>query len=69
MNISKEMHVCKECGKLLEKDEVGIYYRLVNRAATEFLCIPHLALHFKCEEDDIHKRIIQLKNMGCTLFM
>jgi biotin operon repressor len=59
---------CRECRKELDKDEKAIYYRLVNRDAKDFLCIPCLSNKFKCKIEDINKRIVELKNMGCTLF-
>ncbi|MBB2184052.1 hypothetical protein H0486_14320 [Lachnospiraceae bacterium MD1] len=59
---------CMQCNKKLERDEKAIYRRLVNRGAREYLCIPCLARYFKCSEEDIKKRIVQLKAMGCTLF-
>lgn len=59
---------CLQCNKKLERDEIAIYLRLVNRGAKEYLCIPCLASYFKCKEADIHSRIEQLKAMGCTLF-
>lgn len=61
-------HLCKQCNKKLERDEIAIYLRLVHRGAKEYLCIPCLALYFKCSEDDIRARIENLKVMGCTLF-
>lgn len=57
-----------KCNKKLERDEVAIYLRLVNRGAKEYLCIPCLADYFKCSEADIRARIERLKAMGCTLF-
>lgn len=59
---------CMECHKLLVRDEIAIYLRLVSRDAKEYLCIPCLARYFKCSEEDIHLRIKRLKEMGCTLF-
>jgi biotin operon repressor len=59
---------CLNCNKKLERDEIAIYLRLVNRGAKEYLCIPCLASYFKCSEADIRARIEQLKAMGCTLF-
>jgi hypothetical protein len=57
-----------KCDKKLERDEIAIYLRLVNRGAKEYLCIPCLADYFKCTEEDIRARIVSLKAMGCTLF-
>lgn len=65
---SEVLVCCRECKKTLEKDEKAIYYRLVNRGAKDFLFIPCLSKYFKCNKEDIEKRIIDLKNMGCTLF-
>ncbi len=59
---------CMQCNKKLERDEIAIYLKLVNRGAKEHLCIPCLADYFKCSEEDIRMRIIKLKEMGCTLF-
>jgi biotin operon repressor len=59
---------CRQCNKKLEREEVAIYLRLVNRGAKECLCIPCLAAFFKCSEADIRARIESLKAMGCTLF-
>lgn len=59
---------CKQCNKKLERDEIAIYLRLVNRGAKEYLCIPCLASYFKCGEADIRARIVSLRAMGCTLF-
>jgi biotin operon repressor len=59
---------CTKCKKVLIRDEIAIYLRLVNRNAKEYLCIPCLAKHFKCSEQDIQVRIKRLKEMGCTLF-
>lgn len=59
---------CKQCNKPLTQDERAIYLRMVNRGAKEYLCIPCLAEFFKCSIGDIEKRIVLLKEMGCTLF-
>ncbi|EKQ56610.1 MULTISPECIES: hypothetical protein [unclassified Clostridium] len=60
--------ICKECNKILETDEVAIYRRLVQRGATEYLCIDCLSKHFKCSRDLIIERIIHFREIGCTLF-
>ena len=62
------MDTCKNCGKELENDEIGIYKRMVNRGATEFLCIKCLAEYFKISEDLVREKIEHFRNMGCTLF-
>lgn len=64
----KTNQCCKQCNKVLERDEIAIYLKLVNRGAEEYLCIPCLSSYFKCSETDIRARIENLKAMGCTLF-
>lgn len=59
---------CKNCGKELENDEIGIYKRMVNRGATEYLCIKCLAEYFKISEDLVREKIEHFRNMGCLLF-
>lgn len=69
LEIEKDLQrACRQCGKTLTRDEKAIYYRLVSRAASDFLCIPCLAEYFKCRVKDIEDRIVNLKKMGCTLF-
>lgn len=62
------MAVCKQCGKLLTPDEIGLHKKLVNRGATEFWCIDCLSAHFKVPVPLLEQKIIQFKKDGCTLF-
>ena len=59
---------CRNCGKELEADEIAIYKRMVNRGATDFLCIPCFAAEFKVSEELIREKIRHFREMGCTLF-
>lgn len=61
-------HLCKTCGRALTDDEIAVTKKLINRGATEFLCISCLASHFEVTEADIEERIRHFKQMGCTLF-
>ncbi|MEG2597049.1 MAG: hypothetical protein RR977_01375 [Oscillospiraceae bacterium] len=47
---------------------MAIYKRMVNRAATEYLCMTCFAEEFHVEESLIHEKIKQFKKMGCILF-
>ena len=62
---------CKQCGKPeLSGDELAIYRKLVNRGATEFLCIDCLAEFFRCDRAEIEERIRYYRESGtCTLFV
>ncbi len=61
-------HLCKACRRPLTQDEVAVTKKLVNRGATEFLCVSCLARRFEVAEDDIHERIRHFRETGCTLF-
>ena len=62
------MASCKSCGKLLTNDAIGVYKKMVNRFATEFLCVACLAQKFECETTLIENKIQQFKELGCALF-
>ena len=62
------MAECMKCRRTLTGDEVGIYKRLVNRGAREFLCKTCLSAHFGCTESQIEEKIEHFRAMGCTLF-
>jgi hypothetical protein len=62
------MSLCKQCQKNLTNDEIGVYKKLVNRGATEYLCKQCLADFFHCEIRLIDEKIVQFKQMGCALF-
>ncbi|MCQ2506283.1 MAG: hypothetical protein MJ113_03805 [Lachnospiraceae bacterium] len=62
------MAKCKQCNVELKSDEIAIYRKLVNRGATDYLCIPCLSAYFKCSQEIIYERIAKLRESGCTLF-
>ena len=59
---------CFQCGKPLERDEIGLYKKLVNRGAREFLCKSCLAARFKMTEADCDTLIAHFKEAGCSMF-
>lgn len=59
---------CRNCGRELTADEIGIYKRMVNRGAADFLCASCLAAHFKIDEALVYEKIEHFRAMGCTLF-
>ena len=63
------MNCCKECEKLLDRDEIAIYRRLIYRDAEEYLCKTCLAKDLKVEKAEIEKKIEHFKSIGCTLFL
>ncbi len=62
------MSVCKECGRAVTGDEIGLSKKLINRAATEYMCIDCLAAYFRVAPDLLREKIEQYRSMGCTLF-
>lgn len=59
---------CLCCGAPLSRDEVGLTKKLINRGATEFLCYGCMAAHFQVTVDDLHRKVEEFREMGCTLF-
>ena len=59
---------CKNCGRTLTGDEIGLYRKLVNRGAREYLCKDCLAAHFSCDTALLDEKIAQFRAMGCILF-
>ena len=63
------MLTCITCGRPLEKDEVALTRKLINRGATQYLCIDCLANKFEVTREDLEKKIEEFRQMGCTLFL
>ena len=60
---------CKQCGKPLSRDEIGLHKKMVNRGATEYFCLHCLAAYFGASEDLLKEKIEQFRKDGCTLFL
>ena len=59
---------CKTCGRKLVNDEIALYKRMVNRGATEYLCLTCFAAYYRVTEELLHEKIEHFREMGCTLF-
>ena len=59
---------CMNCNRPLEHDEIALTRKLINRGASEFMCLTCLATHFNVSEDLLRGKIVHFKNQGCTLF-
>lgn len=62
------MSQCMQCGRELSSDEIGLHKKMVNRGATEFLCLTCLAAFYHCEESLLLAKIEQFRSLGCALF-
>lgn len=63
-----EFDKCRQCGKELSHDEIGLYRKLVSRGAKDFLCIECLGAYYNLPVDVLMRRIQDFKDEGCTLF-
>lgn len=59
---------CRNCGRPLSRDEIGLHKKLYNRAADSFLCISCNAEYFGVSTQLLEEKIREFKEMGCTLF-
>ena len=59
---------CVRCGAILEKDDIAITRKMVNRGAESFYCVSCLAEHFDLTDEILRQKIVEFKAMGCTLF-
>ena len=63
------MAVCKQCGKELTKDEIGLHKKMINRGATEYCCLDCIAAYFQAPKELLKEKIEQFRKDGCTLFL
>ena len=59
---------CLKCKRELTPDEIGLHKKLVNRGASEYMCIDCLSQYFDVPITILYEKIEQFKKMGCTLF-
>ncbi len=62
------MSVCKQCGREVNGDEIGLTKKLINRGTEEFMCLPCLAEYFSCDEEILRRKAEEYRKIGCTLF-
>ncbi|MBQ7777000.1 MAG: hypothetical protein IJ379_13875 [Lachnospiraceae bacterium] len=61
--------LCKKCASRLTSDEKAIYMKLINRTASEFLCLDCLSEALDCERRVLEDRIRYYRESGnCVLF-
>lgn len=63
------MDTCVICKKALTQNEIGATKKLINRNASEFLCVHCLAEKFCVTDEKILEMIEKYKKSGCTLFV
>lgn len=60
--------ICRQCQKMLTQDEVGLYKKLIDIKAEDYLCIACLANYYGCTVEFLNDKIKQFKKIGCFLF-
>ena len=64
----KKMSNCTLCSAKLSTDEIGLHKKLINRGATEYMCIKCLSKEFGISENSLREKIEHFRRSGCTLF-
>lgn len=59
---------CYSCHKPVNADDIGMTKKLINRGTTRYYCCSCLAEAFDITVEDIQKKILYYKSIGCTLF-
>ncbi len=59
---------CKTCGRTLTADEIGLTQKMINRGATEWMCMTCLSKFFSCDEELLLRKIEEFRALGCMLF-
>lgn len=62
------MSKCVCCSRELLQYEIGLHKKMINRGATEFMCLSCLSSYFNCSEELLLKKLEHFRNMGCMLF-
>ena len=60
---------CCICGKGLTKDEKALSQKILDADENGMMCLPCMADDIGCSEDDLHIKIQEFKEQGCTLFL
>ena len=60
--------ICKICGKTTDPDENALYRRLVDRGATDSMCLECMAKYFSCTPERLKEKIAHFRAMGCSFF-
>ena len=62
------MAACKNCGRELLGDEIGLTRKMINRGATEFMCLDCLSKYIGVSQEELLRKAEYFKKMGCVLF-
>lgn len=57
-----------KCARDLSGDEIGLHKKMINRGATEYMCMSCLAKFYNCTEELLKQKMEQFRAQGCMLF-
>ena len=60
---------CRVCEAKLDKDEVGINKKLIDKKLTQYFCFECLSAHLDVLVQDLIDKVAEFKEQGCELFM
>lgn len=63
-----EKKQCYVCGRELQKDEIGLTKKLIDKKTERFFCLSCLAEYLEVTEEELLAKIEEFKEEGCTLF-
>ncbi len=60
--------LCIKCGTKLRRLDIGLYKKMINRGAEEFMCVDCLSEKIGVPKEQLLEKAEQFKKMGCILF-
>lgn len=64
-----DTRACCICGKTpLNREEIGLTKKLLNKEAKQFYCLDCLAEYLEVEPEFLLAKVEEFKEQGCTLF-
>lgn len=63
-----EKFLCIKCGKGLKNLDIALHKKMINRGATQWMCIDCLAEYTGVSTEELIKKAEYFKKQGCTLF-
>ena len=61
------MAACRQCGRTLTGDEIGMTKKMISRGATEFFCMDCLAAYHGVPVEALSRKLEEFRSAGGTL--
>lgn len=59
---------CMNCGKKLQRVDIGLHKKLIHRYAKEFMCVDCLSEYVNVPKQDLLDKAEYFKKQGCSFF-